>query len=72
MNLFYQQFMNTLLSLVFKKEEKLYVLVTDIGYSKTQVVWSELSAIDGDVLFVDENFSKAIIENGIHIYILIQ
>uniref|UniRef100_A0A7S4D6C0 MINDY deubiquitinase domain-containing protein n=1 Tax=Heterosigma akashiwo TaxID=2829 RepID=A0A7S4D6C0_HETAK len=52
-------FRNNHFCTLFKNEEKLYLLVTDLGYQhEYDVVWERFDEIDGDTEYVNGNFRK--------------
>ena len=50
-------FRNNHFSVIHKREDRLYALVTDIGYAKTSVMWESIDQLDGDTLYLDSSFS---------------
>jgi hypothetical protein len=59
---FYVLFRNNHFSTLFKHSNgSLYTLVTDQGFLREpHVVWETLSGIEGDSVFVDENFRHVV------------
>ena len=52
-------FRNNHFSTVFRAEDALYLLVTDVGYEKVgEVVWERLGNIDGDTEYCNAEFGK--------------
>jgi len=49
-------FRNNHFSTLLHHQGSLYVLVTDVGYAATALVWERLASIDGDNDFVDAEF----------------
>jgi hypothetical protein len=50
-------FRNNHFSVIHKREDRLFALVTDIGYAKTSVMWESIDQLDGDTLYLDSSFS---------------
>ena len=49
-------FRNNHFSVIHKRSDRLYALVTDLGYAKTSVMWESVDQLDGDTLYLDTNF----------------
>jgi MINDY deubiquitinase len=58
-------FFNNHFSVLTKHEDFLYTLVTDAGYkNEPNVVWEQLTDLDGDSSFYDSRFERAVIVNN--------
>jgi hypothetical protein len=49
-------FRNNHFNTLTKQDGMLYLLVTDLGYAKVDIVWEKLDVIDGDTEYVKANF----------------
>jgi hypothetical protein len=49
-------FRNNHFSVIHKREDRLFGLVTDIGYGKTSIVWESIDQLDGDTLYLNASF----------------
>ncbi|GMH97918.1 hypothetical protein TrVE_jg8346 [Triparma verrucosa] len=57
-------FRNNHFSTIFQHDSKMFLLVTDQGYSSvSEVVWEVLSNIDGDTSYVNSSFQKPSIQD---------
>jgi len=56
-NTFFVFYRNLHFSTMYKHKGRLYLLVTDQGYSdKPNIVWEQFDQVDNDTVFVDANF----------------
>ena len=49
-------FRNNHFAVICKKEDRLFALVTDVGFTKTNIMWESLDQLDGDVAYFDSSF----------------
>ena len=49
-------FRNNHFSVLHKRNESLFALVTDVGFKNTGVMWESIDQLDGDTLYLDSSF----------------
>eukprot|EP00126_Sphaerothecum_destruens_P006067 Sdes_comp19193_c0_seq1m10038 len=57
-------FRNNHFNVLYKKEGKLYLLLTDCGFLREKMVWQILDEIGNDGIFVDAKFETVLSENN--------
>ena len=58
-------FRNNHFSVICKNADRLFGLVTDVGYAKTSIMWESIDQLDGDVSYFDSNFSPVVGGNAV-------
>ncbi len=53
-------FRNNHFSVVYKRENRLFGLVTDVGFRGSNIMWESIDQLDGDTAYLDANFNPAV------------
>ena len=52
-------FRNNHFSVILKRNDRLFGLVTDVGFRRTGIMWESIDQLDGDTAYLDAGFSPA-------------